>query len=79
MKLTDQLIALLVAFIWGTNFVVIEIGLNEFPPFLLASLRFFLVTFPLIFFLPRPRIELWKTGAYGILIGFGRLDYCFGQ
>ena len=77
MKLTDQLIALLVAFIWGTNFVAIEIGLNELPPFLLASLRFFLVTFPLIFFFPRPRIELWKTAAYGILIGFGQFGLLF--
>ena len=58
MKITDQFLALLVAFVWGTNFVLIEIGLRDFPPFLFASLRFLLVAFPLVFLLPRPKVSL---------------------
>lgn len=77
MKIADQFIALLVAFIWGTNFVAIEIGLEELPPFLLAALRFGLVSIPLIFFLPIPKIKFWKTALYGVLIGFGQFGILF--
>lgn len=77
MKLKDQLIALLVVFIWGTNFVIIEIGLRELPPFLFACLRFLLVVFPLVFFLPRPKVAWWKVAAYGFLIGFGQFGLLF--
>ncbi|MEZ5477262.1 MAG: EamA family transporter [Thiolinea sp.] len=66
MRIQHQLLALLVAFIWGTNFVFIEVGLRELPPFLLACLRFLLVAFPLIFILPRPQVPWWQLISYGI-------------
>ena len=50
----DLLLALAVVFVWGTNFVVIRLGLNALPPLLFASLRFTFVLLPLVFFLPRP-------------------------
>jgi len=50
----DNLRATLVAIIWGANFVVIDEGLKGFPPFLLLTVRFTLVAFPLIFFVPKP-------------------------
>ena len=50
----DNFRAALVAIIWGANFVVIDEGLKGFPPFLLLAARFLLVTFPLVFFIPRP-------------------------
>ena len=50
----DNLRATLVATIWGANFVVIDEGLKGFPPFLLLAVRFVLVTFPLVLFIPRP-------------------------
>jgi len=77
MKLTDQLLALLVAFIWGTNFVAIEMGLRELPPFLFATLRFVLVVFPLVFFLPRPAVAWRYLVAYGVLIGLGQFSLLF--
>jgi O-acetylserine/cysteine efflux transporter len=77
MKLSDQFLTLLVSFIWGTNFVAIEVGLRELPPFLFAALRFILVVFPLVFFLPKPKVA-WKfIFAYGVLIGLGQFGLLF--
>ena len=41
-------LAVLVAAIWGLNFVVIEVGLDDFPPLLLSSLRYALASLPLL-------------------------------
>ena len=77
MKLSDQFLALIVTFIWGTNFVAIEMGLQELPPFLFATLRFVLVVFPLVFFLPRPAVAWKYLIAYGVLIGLGQFGLLF--
>ena len=77
MKLTDQLLALLVTFIWGTNFVAIEMGLTELPPFLFATLRFVLVVLPLVFFMPKPKVAWRYLIAYGVLIGLGQFGLLF--
>ena len=77
MPIRQQLLALLVAFIWGTNFVFIEVGLRELPPFLFATLRFLLVAIPLIFILPRPKLPWWQLISYGVLIGFGQFGLMF--
>ena len=42
MKPRDLLLALAVVFVWGVNFVVIEVGLENFPPLLFSALRFLL-------------------------------------
>ena len=47
-------LALVVAVCWAVNFVVIDIGLESFPPLLFAALRFGLIAFPATFFVPRP-------------------------
>lgn len=77
MPIRHQLLALLVAFIWGTNFVFIEVGLRELPPFLFACLRFILVAFPLIFILPHPQVPWWQLISYGVFIGFGQFGLLF--
>lgn len=77
MKLQHQALALLVVFIWGTNFVFIRVGLDELPPFTFAALRFFIVAFPLLLFLPRPKIAWSFLVAYGVLIGFGQFGLLF--
>ena len=77
MKLQHQILALLVVFIWGTNFVFIRVGLNELPPFTFAALRFFIVVFPLLFFFPRPKVAWSLLAAYGMLIGFGQFGLLF--
>jgi O-acetylserine/cysteine efflux transporter len=46
-------LALVVAVCWAVNVVVIDIGLESFPPLLFAALRFGLTALPAIFFVPR--------------------------
>jgi len=72
-----QLLAFLVAFIWGTNFVFIKYGLEELPPFLFATLRFLLVAIPFVFFLPKPKVSWGLIAAYGVFIGFGQFGLMF--
>ena len=52
LSLRDGLLALAVVFVWGTNFVVIRLGLNVLPPLFFATLRFFFVLFPACLLLP---------------------------
>ena len=77
MSKTHQLFAFIVTFIWGTNFVFIKNGLNELPPFLFAAIRFFLVAFPLVFLMKKPKANWWLIAAYGLLIGFGQFGLLF--
>ncbi|WP_370515019.1 EamA family transporter [Pantoea sp. M_5] len=59
------------------NFVVIKLGLQGMPPFLLAGLRFALVAFPAIFFVRRPPIPLRWLVVYGMTISFGQFAFLF--
>ena len=77
MTLFHQALALIVVFIWGTNFVFIRIGLDELEPFTFAALRFFLVVFPLLFFLPKPKVSWRSLVSYGVFIGFGQFGLLF--
>jgi O-acetylserine/cysteine efflux transporter len=57
----------LVAAVWGVNFVVIHVGLDHFPPLLFNALRFTLMALPAVFLVGRPRV------AWRIVVGFGFL------
>lgn len=77
MTKTHQLLAFVVALIWGTNFIVIKYGLEELPPFLFVTLRFSFVVFPLILFLPKPKTSWLLMCAYGVFIGLGQFGLLF--
>lgn len=77
MSFAHQLIAILVALIWGTNFVFIRYGLDELPAFTFATLRFTLVVIPLIFFLPKPQVPWRALVIYGLAIGCGQFGLMF--
>ena len=77
MPLKDVLLALVVITVWGLNFVVIKIGLQGVPPLLLGALRFLLVLFPAIFFIPRPRLPWRWLLAYGLTISLGQFAFLF--
>lgn len=66
------LLALLVVGIWGTNFVVIHVGLARFPAMTFAALRFSLVSLPLLPFVPWPNAARRPVIVYGLLIGLGQ-------
>ena len=67
---------MLVALIWGVNFVAIDLGLRDTLPLVLVALRFALVAVPLVFFVPKPDAP-WRviigiglfmsTGQFGLL------------
>jgi len=71
------LLALAVVAIWGSNFVVIRLGLNAFPPLLFAALRFAMAVLPAILFVPRPAAPWRNLAAYGLLIGVGQFGLLF--
>ncbi|NJK46230.1 MAG: EamA family transporter [Pleurocapsa sp. SU_196_0] len=62
---------------WGFSFVVIHVGLNGVPPLLLATLRFALAAFPLVLFVPRPRVPWVWLGAYGVATGVIQFGVAF--
>ena len=66
------LLAIIVVAIWGSNFVVIRIGLNQFPPFTFATLRFLLASLPLLPFFRWPETDWKNVVVYGLLIGAGQ-------
>ena len=69
--------ALAVVILWGMNFVVIKIGLKGIPPFLMGTLRFTVVAFPAIFFIPRPKVPFKLLAAYALTISFGQFAFLF--
>lgn len=70
-------LALVVAVCWAVNFVVIDIGLESFPPLLFAALRFGLTAFPAIFFVPRPDVRWPVVVAVGLFICVGQFGVLF--
>ena len=62
----DILTALAVVSIWGVNFVVIKIGLQDLPPILFSALRFLFAALPLVFFVARPTTSIGLVLAYGM-------------
>lgn len=66
MTLADILTALCVVTIWGVNFVVIKIGLEDLPPVLFTALRFIFAALPLAFFVKRPQTAWPLVLAYGM-------------
>jgi O-acetylserine/cysteine efflux transporter len=55
MRIQDILLALLTMALWGLNFAVAKMALAEFPPILLAALRFLLISLLLVPFCKRPK------------------------
>jgi O-acetylserine/cysteine efflux transporter len=77
LPLSHVLLALAVVAVWGTNFVVIRIGLDHLPPLTFAVLRFTFALLPAIFFLKRPAVPWTNLAAYGALIGAGQFGLLY--
>lgn len=71
------LLALGIVAIWGTNFVVIRVALDQLPPLLFATLRFTFAVMPAILFVRRPRVGWGALAAYGVLIGAGQFGLLY--
>jgi O-acetylserine/cysteine efflux transporter len=77
MKASHLAVALAVVAIWGTNFVVIKHGLEDFPPLLFALLRFFFSALPCMFFIRRPPVAWRWLAVYGVFLGAGQFGLLF--
>ena len=71
------LLALAVVVVWGVNFVVIEVGLEGFPPLLFSALRFFFAAVPAIFLLGKPRVAWRYVIAVGLALGVAKFGLLF--
>ncbi|MEU5386616.1 EamA family transporter [Kitasatospora cineracea] len=70
-------LAVLVAAVWGLNFVLIEVGLHDFPPLLFCALRFAVVALPAVFLVGSPRVAWrWVLGV-GLTLGVVKFGLLF--
>mgnify|MGYP001381372461 FL=1 len=77
LSLRHALLALAVTAVWGSNFVVIHIGLEHLPPLLFAALRFLFSLLPAVLFLKRPDVPWRNLAAYGLLVGAGQFGVLY--
>jgi O-acetylserine/cysteine efflux transporter len=70
-------LAVLVAAIWGLNFVIIDVGLDEFPPLLLSSLRYALASLPLLVLRGGAGVPWRWVFAVGVIIGVVKFSLLF--
>lgn len=62
------LLAILVAAVWGCNFIFVKLGVHEIPPLFLCAVRFFLASVPAIFFIHRPSTSFKMVVLYGLIM-----------
>ena len=77
LPLSHLLLALAIVAVWGTNFVVIKISLESFPPFLFAALRYFFALLPIVFFVSKPKVSWRNLCAYGLATGVGQFGVMY--
>ncbi|MFC9353273.1 EamA family transporter [Arthrobacter sp. NPDC057013] len=77
MKPQHTLLAVIVAVIWGVNFVAIEVGLRDVPPLVFAALRFALVVVPAAFFVRRPNVSWAVLAGVGLFMSAGQFGLIY--
>lgn len=77
MTLRHLALGLLVALIWGVNFVAIDLGLRDTLPLVLVALRFALVAVPLVFFVPKPDAPWRVIIGIGLFMSAGQFGLLF--
>lgn len=69
--------AIAVVALWGFNFVVVEIALEEIPPLIFGCFRFFLTSIPAIFFVKKPDVPLRMVMWYGLTMFALQFSFLF--
>jgi len=75
MPVRHRLLAMLVAVLWGANFIAIHASLEQFPPFFTVALRWLPLALAAVLFVPRPDVAWRWVLLYGL--GFGMLQFVF--
>lgn len=70
-------LGLLVALIWGVNFLAIELGLRDTLPLVLVAMRFTLVAVPLVLFVPKPDVSWRSLVGIGLFMSAGQFGLLF--
>ena len=78
MRPRDMGLALLAMMVFGLNFVVVKIGLEQLPPLTFMALRFFLVAALLVPFVPVPWGRLRELYGYSVSLGVVHFALIFG-
>lgn len=71
MKKIDLCLLTALMALWGFNFSVIKLGVNNIDPLVLTALRFTFAVFPLIFFIKKPDVKWRYLISYGLTFGIG--------
>lgn len=77
MTLKDNLLGLMIIFIWGFNFVVIAWGVQDMPPLLMGAARFLCVALLGSLFVAKPGIPWRWMALYAITLCFGQFALLF--
>ncbi len=75
----DTTLAVLVATIWGFNFVVIHWGMADVPPLLFVAIRFIAVLLPAVFLLPRPAAPWPVILGVGTFMSLGQFGFMYAS
>lgn len=80
-NLRHSALALMVAVLWGINFVAIDLGLHtngrEVPPLLFVAMRFLLVVFPFILFIRKPDVGWKAIVGVGLFMSAGQFGLLY--
>ncbi|WP_017198141.1 EamA family transporter [Arthrobacter sp. M2012083] len=80
-NLRHSALAVVVAVLWGINFVAIDLGLHtngrEVPPLLFVAMRFLLVVFPFILFIRKPDVGWKAIVGVGLFMSAGQFGLLY--
>jgi drug/metabolite transporter (DMT)-like permease len=74
-----RIIWAVLAFVWGSTWLFIKVGLEDLPPFTFVGLRFVIALVPLVLFMGLSGVKLPRAGADWRLLGLtGFLTFAAG-
>jgi O-acetylserine/cysteine efflux transporter len=73
----DTALAILVAALWGFNFIVIDWGMGSVPPLLFAAIRFTVVAMPACLFVSRPPVPFRAVATVGAFMSLGQFGFLY--
>lgn len=76
MALKDVFLLILITTIWGVNFAISKLGMEQLPPLLLSAVRFSLVALA-VFVIPRPKVDWRVIIGIGTFIGIVKFSLLF--